>query len=96
MDEVCDKCGSQMVIKFGRFGPFLGCSNYPECSNIKKIHFNEPQLPCPKCGKEHDGKVVARKTKARKRLFYGCSRWPECDFVSWKKPSEEDKETKEG
>jgi DNA topoisomerase-1 len=88
--EVCDKCGSPMVIKYGKYGPFLGCSKYPDCSNIKKLpgQTNEIGIPCPECGKEHGGKVIMRRTKARKRLFYGCSRWPNCNFMSWKKPEE--------
>jgi DNA topoisomerase-1 len=91
-DEICDKCGSAMVIKYGKYGPFLGCSKYPDCSNIKKLpgQTNEIGILCPECGKEHGGKVIMRRTKARKRLFYGCSRWPNCNFMSWKKPEEGD------
>ncbi|MEW5805719.1 MAG: type I DNA topoisomerase [Patescibacteria group bacterium] len=90
-DEVCDKCGAPMVVKYGRYGEFLGCSRYPDCSNIKKLPKQNQELDilCPECGKEHGGKVVIRRTKAKKRVFYGCSRWPECNFMSWKKPVNE-------
>ena len=88
--EICDKCGATMVIKYGKYGPFLGCSKYPDCSNIKKIDSHEPKIPCPTCGKDKGGTVVKRRSKARKRIFYGCSRWPECNFVSWKQPQSED------
>ena len=90
-DQVCDKCGSSMVGKYGRYGEFLGCSNYPACSNIKKLPKQSRDLGilCPECGSSEGGKVVARKTKAQKRTFYGCSRWPKCNFASWKKPTED-------
>ncbi len=78
-DEKCEKCGSPMIIKSGRFGRFMACSNYPDCKNAKPLTIN---VPCPKaCG----GKVLERQSKA-KRLFYGCSNYPTCDFVSWDKP----------
>jgi len=83
-DEVCDKCGRPMVTKYGRYGPFLACSGYPECKNIKKIPKQTLGIKCPKC---KEGDIVMRRTKTKKRVFYGCSRWPECDFASWKKPS---------
>lgn len=75
-EEVCEKCGQPMVIKFGRFGRFLACSGFPDCKNAKPITLG----PCPKC---QTGKIVARKTK-KGRFFYGCSRYPECDFTAWK------------
>jgi len=89
-EEICEKCGSKMVIKYGKYGPFLACSNYPNCSNIKKIpkQSTELEIPCPKCGKTEGGKIVVRKTKTKKRTFYGCSRWPKCDFMSWKLPDQ--------
>lgn len=88
--EICEKCGSKMVVKYGKYGPFLACSNYPNCSNIKKIpkQNTELDIPCPKCGKTEGGKIVVRKTKTKKRTFYGCSRWPKCDFMSWKLPNQ--------
>jgi len=78
--EMCEKCGHPLVIKRGRFGKFIACSNYPECRNTKP--FLEPiGVPCPKCG--HD--LVLRRTR-KKRIFYGCSTYPACDFSSWKRP----------
>lgn len=82
-DIKCDKCGKNMVIKHGRFGDFLACPGYPECKNTKAI-VEELKVSCPKCG----GKVVVRKSK-KGRKFYGCSNYPECDFVSWFEPSDE-------
>lgn len=82
-DLICDKCGRPMVVKFGRYGKFIACSGYPECKNIKKI-VHETGAECPKCG----GKVVLKKTK-RGRVFYGCSEYPNCDFVSWDEPTME-------
>ncbi len=93
-DEVCDKCGSPMVVKWGRYGRFLACSNYPACSNIKKMKTEQQDLgPCPTCGQTEGGKIVMRKTKKRGRPFYGCSRWPTCTFASWKKPEENNETT---
>lgn len=80
-DEVCEKCGSPMVYKMGRYGRFLACSSFPECRNTKPI-LKSTGVSCPKCG---EGEIVERKSKKR-RTFYGCSRYPECDFVSWDKP----------
>jgi len=77
----CEICGSPMVIKMGRFGKFLACSNFPDCRNTKPIT-KEIGIKCPKC---HEGEIVERKSK-KKRVFYGCSRYPECDFLSWDKP----------
>ena len=76
----CDLCGGDMVVKAGKFGTFLGCSNYPTCKNTKPISMG---IPCPKC---KVGDLVERKTKKGKRTFYGCNRYPECDFASWDKP----------
>ncbi len=77
----CEKCGHEMVYKMGRYGKFLACSNFPECRNTKPI-LKKIGVDCPKC---KEGAVVERKTKKR-RTFYGCDRYPECDFVSWDKP----------
>jgi DNA topoisomerase-1 len=76
----CELCGGDMVVKGGRFGTFLGCSTYPSCKNTKPITMG---IKCPKC---KDGDLVERKTKKGKRVFYGCTRYPECDFASWDKP----------
>lgn len=82
-DEKCELCGKPMVIKFGRFGKFLACSGFPECKNTKSLNnSNDTNIMCPKCGEGH---VVAKKTK-KGRIFYGCNRWPNCDYASWKKP----------
>ncbi len=80
-DIDCDKCDAKMVIKHGRFGKFLACANYPECSNTKAI-LKKIGLSCPLC---ENGDVVERKTKKFKS-FYGCSEFPDCRFVSWDKP----------
>lgn len=76
----CELCGGEMVVKAGRFGAFLGCSNYPTCKNTKPISTG---IKCPRCG---EGELVERKTKKGKRTFYGCTRYPDCDFASWDKP----------
>lgn len=80
-DVVCDKCGRNMVIKYGPHGKFLGCPGFPECHNTKP-YLEKIGVPCPKCGKD----VILKKTK-KGRMFYGCEGYPECDFVSWQKPS---------
>ncbi len=78
--EVCEKCGKPMVVKNGRFGRFLACSGYPECKNNKPFTLG---IGCPK--DSCDGKIVERKSRAGK-TFYGCSKYPACDFASWYKP----------
>lgn len=83
-DEICEVCGSNMVIKYGRFGKFMACKNYPECKNTKPI-VNKIGVKCPKC---KNGDIIMRKSK-KKKVFYGCSNYPECDFVTWNKPVEE-------
>ncbi|MBA5850478.1 type I DNA topoisomerase [Clostridium sp. cel8] len=82
-DIKCDKCGRFMVIKHGRFGDFLACPGYPECKNTKPI-VKELDVKCPKCG----GKVVEKRSR-KGRKFFGCSNYPECDFVSWFEPTDE-------
>ena len=79
--EICEKCGRTMVFKYGRFGKFLACPGYPECKNAKPIRKNLG-IKCPKCG---IGEVTERKSK-KGRLFYGCDKYPNCDFVSWERP----------
>ena len=81
-DVDCDKCGKRMVIKYGRFGKFLACPGFPDCKNTKPI-LEETGVTCPAC---KEGMVVERKSKKGGRRFYGCARYPECDFVSWEKP----------
>lgn len=82
-DVVCEKCGAMMVYKLGRFGRFLACPNFPECRNTKAIQV-EIEAPCPKCGAK-----LLEKTSRKGRKFYGCERYPECDFVSWEMPVKE-------
>lgn len=79
---ICDKCGSPMVIRTGKFGEFIACSNFPKCKNI--LNIVKTVGVCPKCGKD----VIEKKSKKGK-VFYGCSDYPKCDFVSWEIPVEE-------
>ncbi|MDQ0253724.1 DNA topoisomerase-1 [Evansella vedderi] len=79
--EDCEKCGHEMVYKMGRYGKFMACSNFPECRNTKAI-IKEIGVSCPDC---KDGSIVERKSKKR-RIFFGCNRFPECEFLSWDKP----------
>lgn len=81
-EEICEKCGNPMVYKWGRFGKFLACSGFPDCRNTKAI-LKTIGVSCPKC---EQGEIVERKGSKRKRVFYGCDRYPECDFVSWDRP----------
>ncbi|MBS4198944.1 type I DNA topoisomerase [Bacillus sp. FJAT-49732] len=81
--EDCENCGNPMVIKMGRFGKFMACSNFPDCRNTKPI-VKQIGVQCPKC---KEGHIIERKSK-KKRIFYGCDRYPSCDFVSWDKPLE--------
>lgn len=81
-DVECEKCGRRMVVKYGRFGKFLACPGFPDCKNTKPI-LEETGVACPLCG---IGQIVERKAKKGGRKFYGCARYPECDFVSWEKP----------
>lgn len=83
-EEKCPKCGKQMAIKWGRFGKFLACTGFPDCKTTKSLQ-NGINMACPKC---IEGEVIERRTKKGK-LFYGCSRYPECDFASWDKPTKE-------
>ena len=79
-DEVCELCGRPMAIKEGRFGQFLACTGYPECTNTKAIVI-PTGVKCPKCGKE-----IVQKRSRKGRIFYGCSGYPDCDVVFWNKP----------
>ena len=82
-DIVCEKCGRKMVVKVGRYGKFIACPGYPDCKNIKK-YVEKTGTVCPKCG----GDIIVKHTK-NKRVFYGCSNYPDCDFVSWNEPTNE-------
>ena len=82
-EEICELCGRNMVIKYGPHGKFLACPGFPECKNTKP-YLEKIGVPCPKCGKD----VVIKKTK-KGRIYYGCEANPECDFMSWQRPSTE-------
>lgn len=82
-DVICDKCGRNMVIKSGRFGKFLACPGYPDCKNTKPLVV-ETKATCPVCG----GKVIEKKSK-RGFAFFGCGNYPECNFMTWDKPTDE-------
>ena len=82
-DVICEECGRNMVIKYGPHGKFLACPGFPECRNTKP-YLEKIGVPCPICGKD----IVIRKTKKGRR-YYGCENNPECDFMSWQKPSRE-------
>ena len=80
--ETCEKCGGKIVIRWGRYGKFLACSNFPECKNARPL-IVETGVKCPL--ENCNGNIVVRRSK-RRRIFYGCSRYPDCKFVSWYKP----------
>ncbi len=82
LEEKCEQCGNHLVMKFGRFGEFTACSNYPTCKFVKQKTIG---VPCPNCS---EGQIVERRSK-RGKTFYGCNRYPECDFVAWGKPLNE-------
>ena len=82
-DVICDVCGKPMVIKIGRFGKFLACSGFPECTNTKKI-IEATKGICPMCGK----RIVVKKSK-KGRYFYGCEGYPDCTFMTWYAPVED-------
>ena len=82
-DEKCDKCGSQMMVKNGRFGEFLACSDYPKCKSTRPLA-HALKVKCPDCGSD----IVEKRTK-RGKVFYGCTGYPKCTFASWKKPVED-------
>lgn len=84
-DEICEKCGSKMVIRVGKFGKFLACPNYPTCKNAKPLEETKKVVAkCPKCGKD----VVQKKSK-RGKIFYSCVGYPECDYSAWNIPANE-------
>ena len=96
-DEICEKCGKPMIIKTGRFGKFLACTGYPECKNTKKIlnqdllvKIDGEPIICPKC---NIGNIIKKKSKSR-RIFFGCTNYPNCDYATWDDPSKPKKETK--
>ncbi|AGB40618.1 DNA topoisomerase I, bacterial [Halobacteroides halobius DSM 5150] len=82
-DVICEKCGNNMVIKHGRYGKFLACPGFPDCKNTKPL-LDKVGVKCPEC---KDGDVVKRKSK-KGRTFYGCSNYPDCEFMTWHQPVE--------
>jgi DNA topoisomerase I len=80
----CPVCGKPLVMRYGRFGKFIGCSDYPNCRHTEPW-LERMGITCPVCGQEHGGELVIRRSK-RGRTFYGCSRYPDCQFTSWKRP----------
>jgi len=76
--EICPECGSNLVIRIGRFGKFLACKTFPKCKFTKPF-VEETKFDCPKCG----AKIILKRTK-KGRKFYGCSNYPKCDFAAWK------------
>lgn len=82
-DTICENCGRNMVIKYGPHGKFLACPGFPECRNTKP-YFEKNGVKCPKCG----GEIVIKKTQKGRR-YYGCENYPECDVMTWQKPSKE-------
>jgi len=93
-DEICEKCGRKMILKRSKFGKFLACSGFPECKNTKPIKQKEEKtgIRCPKCKL---GEVIIKRTK-RGKIFYGCSRYPDCDFASWTKPETQNEDDNRG
>lgn len=85
LEEECPKCGRNLVIKEGRFGKFIACPGFPEC-RYTRPYLEKTGASCPECGRD----IVVRKSKKRKRTFYGCSGYPDCRFVSWQKPTDKD------
>lgn len=102
-NETCEKCGKPMVIKMSKFGKFLACSGFPECKNTKKIKNEDEKIKtniiCPACKEDklrskNPGKLVKikiKKGRAKGKYFWGCSRYPECKFISWKDPKQKEK-----
>ena len=84
-NKKCPKCGAPLIIKLGRYGKFYACSAFPKCKYTEALEKNTLGIKCPKCKK---GKIVEKRTKKRK-LFYGCSNWPDCDFATWYEPTGE-------
>jgi DNA topoisomerase-1 len=80
LDENCPQCDSKLVMKYGRYGEFVACGNYPTCKFVKQKTIG---VPCPTCT---DGQIIERRSKKGNKTFYGCNRYPDCDFVSWGKP----------
>ena len=82
-DVICENCGVNMIIRYGKNGKFLGCPNFPECRNVKS-YYEKIGVTCPACG----GNIVIKRSK-KGRIFYGCDNYPDCDFISWSRPVDE-------
>ena len=98
--RICPTCNEgDLIVKYGRWGKFIGCTNYPDCKHTEP-YLEFTGVVCPQCGEEHGGELVVRKTK-RGRTFFGCSRYPDCDYSAWKLPegakpkSEDDDESED-
>ncbi len=88
-DEKCEKCGKQMMIKYGRFGKFMACSGFPDCKTTKAIAKEPPKLIGMKCPKCLEGDVIEKRVsrgRARGKVFWGCNKYPKCDYASWTNP----------
>jgi DNA topoisomerase I len=79
--RVCPECGSELLYREGRFGRFIGCSNFPKCRYTEQI-LTKIGVTCPNCG----GELVEKRTRKGNRLFFGCANYPECEWTSWKRP----------
>jgi DNA topoisomerase I len=86
-DKICPQCGAELIIRFGRFGKFYACSGFPKCRHTAPLEEKELDMKCPKC---QTGQIVAKRTK-RGKIFYGCNKYPECDFALWDKPIKTEK-----
>ena len=84
-EKICPKCGAPLLIRLGKFGKFYACSKFPKCKYTESLEENNLGIKCPKCKK---GEIVEKRTK-RGKIFYGCNRWPDCDFALWDKPTGE-------
>ena len=92
--RACPDCeDGQLVIKYGRWGKFIGCTNYPDCRHTEQ-YIEKTGVVCPQCGEEHNGELVVRKTR-KGRTFFGCSRYPDCDYSTWKLPKKSAQEQTE-
>ena len=92
--RICPRCEEgDLLIKYGRWGKFIGCSNYPECRHTEQF-LTRTDVPCPECGAEHGGELVQRRArKGKRRTFYGCSRYPECEYSAWRLPRKQKEKT---
>lgn len=84
-EKICPECKSNLLIRFGKFGKFYGCSRFPKCKYAESLENNNLDIPCPKC---ENGKLIIKRTK-KKKIFYGCDKYPNCDFALWDEPLKE-------